>query len=346
MEITNIKQVKQGQIFKSYRDLCRFIGCEPKKNSKGKTYHLKDLARYFAWENEGNKFIITEVYSNPKSKVDGRKNNGGNRNNKYDELMDQLILDFLSRNKNVEMPLSEIIENLNFFQNNYFIIAESYRAFANNNNLSAGLVSSYYLKCRDTVRGCLETALNRLQRQGILTWEKKIYLKCNDSSDNCYAEDLGKEFKDKFTHAEKEVYEEMGINPSNRIVTTVNKSYKSKVVKKIVNDADNTLSLYSYWRIYDIQLKKQTIAVATDPEQIAEDLMYRFIQSITKKILNIKNKEGINIYATAESIRDLNRLHALIWTCKRYAEEQKQREKDLEQQQTELDNFLKKTVIE
>jgi hypothetical protein len=184
MEITNIKQ---GQIFKSYRDLCRFIGCEPKKNSKGKTYHLKDLARYFAWENEGNKFIITEVYPEPKPKVDGRKNNGGNYNNKYDNLMDQLILDFLLEYKNVEMPLSEIIENLNFFQNNYYKIAESYRAFAENNNLSAGLVSSYYLKCRDTVRGCLETALNRLQRQGILTWMKKIYLKCNDSSDNCYA---------------------------------------------------------------------------------------------------------------------------------------------------------------
>lgn len=339
-------KIKQGQVFKSYRDLCRYLGCEPKKNSKGKTYHLKDLARYFTWENKGNKFIITEVYPEPKPKVDGRKNNGGNRNNKYDELMDQLILDLLLQYKNVEMSFSEIIENLDFFQNNYFKIAESYRAFADNNNLSAGLVSSYYLKCRDTIKGCLETALNRLQRKNIIIWEKKIYLKCNLSTENCYAEDLGQEFVKKFTHAEKEVYEEMGINPANRIVTTVNKSYKSKVVKKIVNDADNTLSLYSYWRIYDIQLKEQTIAVATDPEQIAEDLMYRFIQSISKKILNIKNKEGINIYATEDSIWDLNRLHALIWTCKRYAKEQKQREKDLEQQQTELDKFLKETVIE
>lgn len=68
-----------GQEFKNYKHLCEFLG-EKIKSGKGKQLQWKEWKRYFSFEKDGNKIIITEIFDEPKKKIDHR---GGNNCKPY-----------------------------------------------------------------------------------------------------------------------------------------------------------------------------------------------------------------------------------------------------------------------
>lgn len=67
----SLENIKVDQVFKSYSALCKALDTiEVAGNSKQS--QLKNWKRYFSWDKEGNKFIIKEIYKEPKPKIDGR----------------------------------------------------------------------------------------------------------------------------------------------------------------------------------------------------------------------------------------------------------------------------------
>lgn len=64
----NLDKVREGMVFKNYRDLCKELGVEY-KNGKGKNYHLIEFKRYFDYVRNGNKIIITLVRDVPLDKI-------------------------------------------------------------------------------------------------------------------------------------------------------------------------------------------------------------------------------------------------------------------------------------
>lgn len=66
------EKIKAGMIFKSYRSLCSFLDEEIKAGNSKKS-QIKEWERFFKFHKDGNKFIIDEVYNEPKEKEDGRK---------------------------------------------------------------------------------------------------------------------------------------------------------------------------------------------------------------------------------------------------------------------------------
>lgn len=79
-----IKELYVGQEFANYRRLCEFLG-EEIKCGQSKKSQLKNWARYFCFDRDGNKIIINKIYDTPKKKIDKR---GGNMWNhpKYPNL--------------------------------------------------------------------------------------------------------------------------------------------------------------------------------------------------------------------------------------------------------------------
>jgi hypothetical protein len=64
----NMKFVKEmfvGQSFKSYRDLCRWLGADI-LGGDSKNYQLKEWGRYFRWEQVKHSYVIKEVFSEPR----------------------------------------------------------------------------------------------------------------------------------------------------------------------------------------------------------------------------------------------------------------------------------------
>lgn len=62
--------LKNGQVFKNYKELCAFMGWEVKSGNT-KIAQFKELDAKCKWHKEGNKIIIDEVYENAKELFKG-----------------------------------------------------------------------------------------------------------------------------------------------------------------------------------------------------------------------------------------------------------------------------------
>ena len=59
-----VRYMYVGQVFKSYRDLCRFLDADI-MTGRSKEYHLEELGRYFRWQRDKHRYIIQQIYSEP-----------------------------------------------------------------------------------------------------------------------------------------------------------------------------------------------------------------------------------------------------------------------------------------
>lgn len=66
-----IENLSKGLVAKNYKELCTLLGIEPCAGNSKKS-QLKELERFISYHKEGNKFIVDEIYSEIKEKVDMR----------------------------------------------------------------------------------------------------------------------------------------------------------------------------------------------------------------------------------------------------------------------------------
>ena len=71
--------------YKNYKVLCNILE-EKIRGGNSKQIQLKEWQRYFAWEKEGYKFIVTEIYNESLPKVDNRGKSKGSRNNNITDI--------------------------------------------------------------------------------------------------------------------------------------------------------------------------------------------------------------------------------------------------------------------
>ena len=82
-----VENLHEGQIIKNYKELCELLEIESKNGGESKKSQLKDIERYIKYEKQGQKFIIIEIYDEPKEKIDKRVNNVGGNNLKYKDIL-------------------------------------------------------------------------------------------------------------------------------------------------------------------------------------------------------------------------------------------------------------------
>lgn len=57
-----VRYMYVGQVFKSYRDLCRFLDADILAGGS-KNYQLEYFAKYFRWERDKHRYIITQIFA-------------------------------------------------------------------------------------------------------------------------------------------------------------------------------------------------------------------------------------------------------------------------------------------
>lgn len=308
-------KLKAGNIIKNYIELCELLDVKPTK-SKGREYHIKEFERYCNYHKAGQKFIIDEVYDTPIEKTDGRKNNGGHiGNTTYEDLMDKLLINMLYDMGDIDITFNELFScNIPLFTKNYKELLENgYKDFAQKHKMSKGLVLTYQQKIRNIVVKCFETALNRLQKNGVITWRKNIKFTNSQLEQDFADEQLTKDIKD----AENLIYEEMNITHFDRINPKINKKFKTKVCKQL----DNVIS---YWNVYSIEILDENIQ---ETEDDLDELIIRFVKSVHKAVSNkkCKNDFGEVFYPYTNLIHqeDARKLNKLIWELpKEYVDEE------------------------
>ncbi len=299
MDILNLKE---GQVIKNYIELCKLLDVEPTRG-KGRDYHIREFERYCKYHKQGQKFIIDEVYAEPLEKIDGRINNGKHKLI-YDDLMDKLIINMLICYGDVDISFNKLVNKyIDLFTVEYEkMLKVGYEQYAKKHNITKGLVLTYQQNLRNILSTLLKTSLNRLQRNGIITWEKNIeYIdtKCDrDFAD----EKLTKEIN----LAKKKIMQEMGIDHKSLSYPNTYKKY----VKNVCKELDNVIN---FWNVFSIRLIKDV----EKPETDLDELKRRLIKQLHISIRKYERKGDFgNVfypYMSETNKQDTIRLDKLLW---------------------------------
>ncbi|AZV43695.1 hypothetical protein BAOM_3086 [Peribacillus asahii] len=164
----DIDQLEVGLIVKNYKELCKLLGEEPKK-ANSKKAQLKEWNRYFAHENQGHKFIITDIYDIPKDKVDLRTNNRA----AYIEYIEDLLISILVNKKKLFLSRNGILRLLKMINDNYtYVKYNPYKEIQELIDVDKDEIRDFYNTTDDLLKRNIETALDGLRKKRLISWNK------------------------------------------------------------------------------------------------------------------------------------------------------------------------------
>lgn len=279
----NLKNITVGQVIKNYKGMCNLLE-EKELSSNSKIAQLKEWSRYFSFEKDGQKFIITEIYDIPLVKNDDRAK--GN-NTIYVDYIEILLMHYLSHKEEYTDTFStkELYQILAFVNNNYL----QYRQNKNIDKVLKDLehtvvtkfdVNNFISRTQYNFNKILFRALNSLKSRRLLEYQELIYIAkiIDEQQEHEIATDCEIE---KILAVEKQVLSEMGFNKMQSV-------FLSFSVDKFYNRVNEILMekyqwLYSYKRYKVIFLSEQ---IKNEIPQVEIELK--------KKLLNTKISDTIN----------------------------------------------------
>lgn len=194
--------LNKNQVFKNYKELCVYLGEEP-KTSNSKKAQLKEWERYFSFRKEGQKIIITEIFDVPKEKVDNRANNYSRNNKNVKPMMDYLMSEFNPKYVNQYCTISNwstmILHLLNkemcdvTYQNEDEVLK-----YCEDKQISdVRLFKEYVGSVKFITKNLITTAFRVLQRQGYITFNQGYKFRYeNKGHTNCVSTDVLNDYID------------------------------------------------------------------------------------------------------------------------------------------------------
>lgn len=172
--IYKYENLEVGLTLKSYRHLCEVLGTKPKSGTS-KMAHFKEWDRYFSYEKDGNKIIITEIYTTPKDKVNNYK---ANNTTKYIDKIEKLILDLIIEKGDGDYTLfiskNKLLLALNMINENYAKGRQKPNRASNTLDVSLFEIHDFFNTSEDMFQRNIETALNNLRNKAIIMWKTSI----------------------------------------------------------------------------------------------------------------------------------------------------------------------------
>lgn len=179
----DVSKLKKGQEIKNYPRLCELIG-EKQKGGKGKQYQLRELERYVFYHKEGRSFVIDKIYDEPKPKIDGRgKSEGSKKGRKADyvEAIQVLILHLVdtaiergeAEGQGVSLSKNSLFELLKMVNQNYRYCKDRQQYFSECYDITEKTTEECFAVTDRMLKSNLESALNALTRQKVITWKNE-----------------------------------------------------------------------------------------------------------------------------------------------------------------------------
>ena len=167
------KNLQIGLLVKNYLAMCLLLD-EPEKEGKSKILQLENWKRYFDWDKQGHKFIITVIYDIPLPKVDNRGKSEGSRNKGiYAQYVDNLLMEYLMDTKHVYENTvyttnNKIAESIGIVNYNYRTALSNQEKFYNTIKDDFGIYNNVYCMydtinlIKTKVREVIKSSLDRL----------------------------------------------------------------------------------------------------------------------------------------------------------------------------------------
>lgn len=236
----NTSNLSIGQEVKNYKALCLLLGETP-TDGRTKQHQLKEWKRFFDWEKQGQKFIITDIYPEPLPKA-------MKEGTVYAKLIETLLVAHLSKQENYTYTATEsqIFETLCMVNSNYKKIKDPnlYIALTSTRSSSSVLPINYIdfnQRSHKRLKEILHSALNSMVSRRLLEYTKEtvIVIVHPDLDGQPVYENIvanSDEIKE-ILRIERQVMNEMGVDNIFQIYAQ-NKmhTYNQKVDSKLKNE--------------------------------------------------------------------------------------------------------------
>ena len=289
----NIEMIAEGMEFKNYTILCKTIGIEVAKGGRNLKLQKEELKRFFNWQVEGRKITITEIYPEPKEKIDNRGKSKGSRNNNsvYMEHIDPILIDyFINMDNNVTYAtINQLAEKVGIINSNYKKFKDNQNAFFNylkENKIieNSTALNNVFYSIQDILRPMISSSLERLKNQGIIEYEYNYIF--HKELEVRLATDEEIKIIEK---CEKRILQELGIKKADiGSSDTLRKEYYNKV-NKLVFEEIKDIDLY--YMGYKITVKTQSELKLENIQQHKEELNSTVKKRVENR--NIKHREKI-----------------------------------------------------
>lgn len=266
-----VENLKNGQVIKNYKELCLVLGIDPKKTgSNPYKAQFKELERYCKYHKEGHKIIIDEIYSKELEKVDKRSNNKGGNNIKYANDMEYLILSLLnkfkiSKDEKVGFSKNLLFSHCGLINENYRLIKGNTLKFSQLVDMPVQTINECFDYTNNRMLKTLQSTLNRMQRQSLITWSNGYNMVLID--------DLGKE------------YLEVASVKAEKIIMSIERNLMLKMGysnKRLIFTAGQ-------WNLFKDQAIKQLKEIYPDLSYYYDNISFNFNNKDIKKALNEYN---------------------------------------------------------
>lgn len=310
-----IENLKVGQVIKNYKSLCEILEIEAKKSgSNSHKAQLKEFNRYFEFEKQGHKYIITKIYENPKERIDNRMN--GN-NTVFSDDIEKLILNILASSKDdtITIARGQLYKALCMCNENYLLGRSNISKLSEIIELPKSAIYEFYDNNSSKLRDTVERNLRRLRSRALITWNNTITVAVTEVEIeyNEFGEPIFDKrtksirYKTKTVHRladkfekkailkyEHEVLKEMGIDTIQKVFLLGKwKYFKQQVEDKL---RENNTNIDYYYDTYTITFNnedvKNYVKKLSDNsiKDIKNNINYNMIESIKKSTMRRHNK--------------------------------------------------------
>ena len=310
-----IKNLTVGKVIKNYKELCELLEIEAKKSgSNSHKAQQKDFNRYFEFEKQGHKYIITKIYENPKERIDNRMN--GN-NTVFSDDIEKLILNILASSKDdtVTIARGQLYKMLNMCNENYLLGRSNISKLSEIIELPKASIYEFYDNNSSKLRDTVERNLRRLRSRALITWKNtttvavtEIDIELNELGEPIYdkrTKSIRHKVKtihrlaDKFEEKLILKYEEETLKEMN--LDTIQKVFllgKWKYFKQQVEDKlrENNTNIDYYYDSYTITFNNDSVKnyvkklSYNDIQDIKNNINHNMVESIKKSTMKRHDK--------------------------------------------------------
>lgn len=258
MKISNLSE---GMVLKNYKELCNVLEMTPAGGNK-KKIQLENLKLHCNYHKEGHKIIIDEIFENSKIKIDKRTLG---TNVKYADDIEYLILVLLNKfkiDKDERIGFSKnfLYAHVGFINSNYKIAKGNTLKFSQLIDLPVQTINECFDYTNNRMLKALQTTLNRMQRQSIITYANGYNMVMTDEEGNQFLKVASNEDEKHIMSIERDVLNELGTTNKRLVFISGQwdrfKSLVNKRLKFIYPDLsyyyDNISFNYNYNNIKSI----------------------------------------------------------------------------------------------
>lgn len=258
-----IKNFKIGQVIKNYKELCTLLN-EKVKGGDSKKSQLKELERYISYHKDGNKFVIDEIFQDPKEKQDNRINNKGKSAEYIDDLELRLLGEFLTKGKdnNLTIGKSVLLRDVGLVNSNYSYCKQRQEKLANYLDIDKETIYDYYNSVDSMVVNNLEKALKNLSNEKIIDLDTTTIVCKNkligvEYKHQTYIDEFDEEIERITPVANSDIIYEEATDEEKDIILKVEGELLDKMKVKRVTDLFATGRIKEYYNECYKQIRKE-----------------------------------------------------------------------------------------